>query len=38
MSKKSRRGEGDVKILKGPKHEIFVAEVFTQLKPVWVDD
>ncbi len=24
--------------LKGPKHEIFVAEFFTQFKPVWVDD
>ncbi len=24
--------------LKGPKHEIFVAEFFTQLKPVWVAD
>ncbi len=25
-------------ILKGPKHEIFVAEFFTQFKPVWVAD
>jgi hypothetical protein len=24
--------------LKGPKLEIFVAEFFTQTKPVWVDD
>jgi hypothetical protein len=24
--------------LKGPKLEIFVAEFFTQSKPVWVDD
>jgi hypothetical protein len=24
--------------LKGPKHEIFVAEFFTQFKPVWVAD
>jgi hypothetical protein len=24
--------------LKGPKHEIFVAELFMQFKPVWVDD
>jgi hypothetical protein len=23
--------------LKGPKHEIYVAEHFTQCKPVWVD-
>jgi hypothetical protein len=24
--------------LQGPKHEIFVAEFFTQFKPVWVED
>ncbi len=24
--------------LKGPKLEIFVAEFFTQSKPVWIDD
>ncbi len=24
--------------LKGPKHEIFVAGICTQIRPVWVDD
>ena len=31
-----RRGEGHH--LKGPKLEIFVAEIFTEIIPVWVGD
>jgi hypothetical protein len=30
--------EQNEKHLKGPKLEIFVAEFFTQTKPLWVDD
>jgi hypothetical protein len=26
------------KSLKGPKKEIFVARIFTQIRPVWLDD
>jgi hypothetical protein len=29
-------GNKILRLLKGPKHEIFVAEFFTQFKPVWV--
>jgi hypothetical protein len=28
----------DPRFTKGPKQEIFVAELFVQSKPVWVDD
>jgi hypothetical protein len=26
------------KVLKGPKHEIFIAGIFTEIRPVWVGD